>query len=289
MMIKLPKVFIVVLNYNGKDCLAPALASLFKVNYPNFEIILVDNGSSDGSFELAKRHFSKIIFIRNDHNLGFAAGNNIGIAYAMDRRADFVLLLNNDTLVEKDFLLNLIETVEKNKNIGIASPVIWEGSTSRIWFSGGKINWWRMKAFHKRQERRDDYLGSHFISGCAMLIKAEVIEKIGFLDDNFFLYLEDADFSRRAKKAGYDLAVSAKSRIRHFEKSEKGKEKVYWLVVSGLIFFQKNSPAWLNPWIYLYVRLRKIKNYFDIKFRKTETAELVRKAYADYARERKSA
>ena len=284
---KFPKVFIVVLNYNGKDCLSKTLSGVFKTDYPNSEIILADNNSTDGSFEAAKINFSKIIFIKNSQNLGFSAGNNVGIKYALERGADYILLLNYDVETERGFLAPLVEAMKKNKNIGIGSPVILEADKKTVWFSGGKINWLAMKTAHKKNNIAQNYFGSDYISGCAMLIRKEVFKKIGLLDEDYFLYYEDADFSARAKKAGYKLLVSPKSRIVHLEKSELKKEsKIYWLVVSGLIFFRKNTPLLLKPYIFAYIFLRKLKNKLDLKFRKNNLAPIIQKAYKDFKNEK---
>lgn len=278
-----PKVFIVILNYNGKDVFKKCLLSVFKNDYPNFEVVLVDNNSTDGSFELAKADFSKATFIKNQENLGFSAGNNMGIRFALERMADYVLLLNNDTEVEKDFLTRLIAVGEKNPKIGILSPLIFNGKTRDIWFSGGSINWLRMKSAHKKTENTTDISNSQFITGCAMLVKKEVFKKVGLLDEDYFLYWEDADISLRASKAGFKEAVVSSSRIYHFEKSEENKEnKTYWLVISGLIFFKKNAPAYLKPWIRSYLFLRKSKNYADVLIGKNKLAPSVRRAYKDF-------
>ena len=280
---KFPKVFIVVLNYNGKDVIKRCLTSVFKIDYPNFEVVFVDNNSTDGSLELAKGNFSKANFIKNEENLGYASGNNIGIRFSLERMAEYVLVLNNDTEVEKDFLTKLVETAEEDEKIGIISPVILDGNTKQVWFSGGRINWMRMKTEHVQENQGESHYESDFITGCSMLVKASVFEKIGLFDEDFFLYWEDADFSLRSKKAGFKNVVVPTSWIYHFEKSESQKKaKIYWLVVSGLIFFKKNTPAWLKPWIKVYLAVRKTKNWLDMKFSRNELAETVKKAYDDY-------
>ncbi len=278
-----PKIFIIILNYNGKDVIKNCLTSVFKNDYPNFEVVMVDNNSTDGSFEFAKANFSKADFIKNEENLGYAAGNNAGIRFALERMADFVLLLNNDTEVEKDFLTRLADAAEKDEKIGIASPVIFNGHTRQVWFSGGKINWLTMKTIHSREVLSEDCRETSFVSGCAALIRAAVFKEIGLLDEDFFLYWEDADFSLRARRAGFKNIAVVGSRVYHFEKSEGNlKQKTYWLAISGLIFFRKNTPLMLQPWIKFYTILRKLKNKCDLKFRRNELAETVAKAYADY-------
>jgi GT2 family glycosyltransferase len=280
---KFPKIFIIVLNYNGKDVLRDNIASLMELSYSDFEVVLVDNNSQDGSVEIIRSMWPKIHLIRNSQNIGFAAGNNIGIKFALERGARYVLLINNDTICEKNFLSRLVEVGQKNKEIGLLSPVIHEGKTKKIWFSGGRISWLRMKTFHDTREIKKDIRIVKFITGCAMLVKRGVFSKIGLLDEDYFLYWEDADFSFRANRNGYKGAVVSDSRIFHLEKSRDNKSKVYWLVISGLIFFRKNTPIALIPWIFMYTALRRIKNKRDIRKRKRfETAMLVKKAYDDF-------
>jgi len=280
---KHPKVFIVILNYNGLDVLKKCLTSVFKIDYSNLEIIVVDNNSLDGSLEMAKANFSKAIFIKNEANLGFAAGNNVGIKFALERAADFILLLNNDVEVEKNFLMQLIDNVAENEKVGIASPVIFNGETREVWFSGGHINWWGMKAINRKDIQTKNYFNTDFITGCAMLIRAVVFQKVGLLDEDYFLYYEDADFSLRSKKAGFQNMVVSSSWIYHFEKSQENPEnKTYWLVVSGLIFFQKNANFLFKIWGGFYLILRKVKNYRDVKIKKDRISLVVRKAYQDF-------
>jgi GT2 family glycosyltransferase len=280
---KHPKVFIILLNYNGLDVLKRCLTSVFKLDYPNLEIIVVDNNSQDGSLEMAKANFSKAIFIKNEENLGFSAGNNVGIKFALERAADFVLILNNDVEVEKNFLTQLITRVAEDEKIGLASPVIFDGQTREIWFSGGYIDWWRMKTIHRKDTQTENYFNSDFITGCAMLIRASVFQKIGLLDEDFFLYWEDADFSLRARGAGFKNVVVSASWVYHWEKSQANLEnKTYWLVISGLIFFRKNAGRLFKIWGGTYLRLRKIKNWLDVKFKQDRISLTVQKAYRDF-------
>ena len=279
----MPKIFIIILNYNGQDCLGQTLKSVFKLSYSDFQIVLVDNASTDNSFETARLNLPRSAFIKNPANLGFAAGMNIGIKYALERGADYVWLLNYDTEIKKDSLSELVSFMEKNKNFGLASPLIAKDDFSGIWFSGGKINWLKMKAIHEKENLERNNLSPDYLTGCALFIRKEVFKKIGLLEEKYFLYYEDADFSVRAKRAGLRLAVVKDSLIFHKEKSEIKKEnKIYHLVLSGLIFFQKNSPWWLKSWMLFYTFLRKIKNRRDLKDPKNILAPVVEKAYLDF-------
>jgi GT2 family glycosyltransferase len=279
-----PKISIVVLNFNGKDVLKSCLFSVLDIDYPNFEAIVVDNNSNDGSLEEAKKLFSNITFVKNEKNLGYAAGNNVGIRHAIEKGSDYVLLLNNDTKVASNLFKIMMASLEDNEKIGIASPVVFKGDSKDIWFSGGKINWFLMKAVHTVNNNQKRVADSEFISGCCMLVNRVVFEKIGLLDENFFLYLEDVDFSFRAKKAGFRCVVLSNCQIYHYEKSEEKKpEKIYWLVLSGLIFFKKNSTGLLRGWSIFFIFFRRIKNKIDILRKKNiEIAQAVNKAYCDF-------
>jgi GT2 family glycosyltransferase len=284
-----PKVFIVILNYNGKEVIKKCLASVFKIDYPNFEVVIIDNNSVDGSFEIARSTFSKASFIKNEENLGFSAGNNVGIRFAIERMAQYILILNNDTEVEKDFLKKLVEEGEKNKPSGILSPVIFNGDTKEVWFSGGKINWLQMKSRHETDIKKEENYETEYITGCAMLIKAEVFKKNGLFDENFFLYWEDADFSVRANRSGFKNIVVSSSWIYHTEESQKNnKNKTYWLVFSGLLFFKKNTPALLRWWIFIYIFFRKLKNKRNLLSKKgnKEVSKMVQQAYVDFDKAR---
>jgi len=291
---KKPKVFIVVLNYNGGNELRQCLDSVYKLNYSNFEVIVVDNNSSDNSFEKARKRFDRFHFIKNSRNLGFSAGNNVAIKWALEKGAEHVFLLNNDAIVEKSTLTNLIEFAEKEKQVGIVSPIIYNKSESKIWFSGGKINWWKMRTEHwqkakpkhnksKKTNDKNDYLQkTEYITGCAMLIKRKVFAEIGLLDEDFFLYYEDADFSLRAKRNGFNLGVVEKAKVFHSEKSLENPQKVYWLVLSGILFFRKNALWYWRPYLGAYLFLRKLKNKYNLlKNPNDKVALLIQKAYQD--------
>ncbi len=274
---KNPKIFIIILNYNGGDVLKLCLNSVYKLNYPNLEVVVVDNNSSDNSFEKARRRFRKFHFIKNNYNAGFASGNNVAIKWALEKMAEYVFLLNNDVIIEKNTLTKMVEAMEQNQGLGISSPIIYQGESDRIWFSGGKINWLKMKTEHNDSKlQRTDY-----VTGCAMLIRKNVFAKIGLLDERFFLYYEDADFSYRARKNGFDLAIISKTAVYHFEKSSENPDKIYWLVLSGVLFFKKNASWYLKSWINFYLLLRKLKNKIDLRNNKTEITLKIQKAYRD--------
>lgn len=271
-----PKVFIIILNYNGGRTLKKCLESVYRIDYPNYQVVVVDNNSTDQSFEEARASFGKFNFIKNNQNVGFAAGNNVAIKWSLEKMADYVFLLNNDALMEKNSLKELIKEAQKNKQVGILSPIIYQGETNKMWFSGGKIDWLKMRASHIEKTNKTDY-----ITGCAMLIRKEVFKKIGLLDESFFLYYEDVDFSYRALRNKFKLKIVSRAKVYHFEKSSQSLDKIYWLVLSGIIFFRKNSNFLVRIYIEIYLILRKVKNKYKLREGRGNKPEnlLVEKAY----------
>jgi GT2 family glycosyltransferase len=276
------KVFVIILNFNGKDSLSDCLRAVFQSDYPNFETIIIDNDSQDGSFEQAKLNFSKASFIKNAKNVGFSKGNNVGIRYALEKFADYVFILNNDAIIQKSTLSELITTAEKYPGAGIISPLILNADNKTIWFAGGIIDWLTMKTLHITSIFSDKPYFSQYISGCAMLIKKEVFKKIGLFDERFFLYYEDADFSLRTKKAGFNLIINPLIKIKHFEQSTKTTSKNYWLVLSGLLFFKTHATLLYKFWYMFYVPVRKAKNFYKKLFLNSSEVQNVSKAYSDF-------
>lgn len=278
-----PTIFVVILNYNGKDTLLSCLSSVYKSDYPKFEVVVVDNDSTDGSFELAKNQFSKVHFIKSPRNIGFAGGNNLGIRFALEKFADYVLVLNNDAYLKKDTLAKLI-VAAKGKNLpGIINPLILNANGKRIWFAGGKIRWLEMKNVHLEKITAKTSYETEYCTGCAMFIDKAVFRKIGLFDERYFLYYEDADFSFRAKKAGFELSVSPSAKVCHDEQSTlKNASKDYWLVLSGAIFFFSHGNFFQRLWILGYFQLRKLKNLYLNVFKPSFQVSLVHQAYKDF-------
>jgi GT2 family glycosyltransferase len=216
-----PRVCIIVLTWKNYDLTRDCLRSLRQIDYPNTEVVLVDNGSGDGSAERLASEFTEVRLITNERNLGFPAGNNVAIRDAMVRNPDYFLLLNNDTLVAPDFLSKLVEVAESDEKIGIVNPkILYFEPDDRIWFAGGFYKPWWSSGKVRGQNRRD--LGKYnetreisFITGCACLIKAEVVRKIGLLDEIFFLGFEDLDWTLRAVRAGFRAFYVGSSVIWH--------------------------------------------------------------------------
>jgi GT2 family glycosyltransferase len=216
-----PRVSIIILNWNGFEVTKDCLESIEKIDYPSYQVVVVDNGSTDGSAERFQEQFPSVTVIRNEQNLGFTAGNNAGLRFVLQQHPDYVLLLNNDTIVSRDFLSQLVQAGEADRRIGVLNPKIYyEDPPDAIWYGGGSFSLWRGLSRHlnmgKRDSSRADAGGEvNFVTGCALLVKASVIDRIGLLDERFVSSFEDADFSIRAREAGFQAAYVPQARIWH--------------------------------------------------------------------------
>ncbi len=236
------KIVLVIVNWNGYIDTQKCLASITKLRIPentSLETIIVDNGSTDISVQRLSNGFPWATILTLDENLGFTGGNNIGIQYAMKSGADYIWLLNNDTVVHQN-ALSLIDAF-KDPTVGIAGSKIYfapghEFYASRykksqrgkvFWFAGGLIDWENMYASHKGVDevdsgQYDQIVDTPFVTGCSMMIKREVVDRIGLLDDRFYLYLEDLDFGLRAKSQGFTLVYYPNSVIWHINAGSSG-------------------------------------------------------------------
>lgn len=253
-----PKVSIVILNWNGYDVTRECLISLSRIDYPNHEISIVDNGSADGSPDKLTEEFPGIAMIRNKANLGFTGGNNVGICRALEENADYVLLLNNDTVVAPNFLSELIHAGESDQRIGLLNPkILYFQPSDRIWYAGGSFNIWKGIASHRGNREVDRGLYDlpeevTFVTGCAFLIKAAVIRKIGLLDDCLFYTCEDTDWTIRSLKAGFKGLYVPSSVIWHKEsmdvKRNAGKAfRDFYNVRNSLLLARRHAKAYHWP------------------------------------------
>ncbi len=212
-----PRVGIVVLNWNGLQDTLECLESLSGMAYTNREIIIVDNGSTDGSPEAIRERYPEVRLLRNARNLGFAGGNNAGIRKALDDGAEMVWVLNNDTIVEKDALSHLVATAMDSEEIGLASPVIrYYDDPGTVQFCGSYIEWEKKRIVH--MDEMGANIGNNMpmcLWGTALLIKRSSIDRIGFLDEKYFAYHEDEEYSMRAVRAGLRNVVEPQAVIFH--------------------------------------------------------------------------
>lgn len=185
---------------------------------------------------------SKIILIQSEENLGFAGGNNIAIKYSLNTGSDYYMLLNNDTVVQSDFLEPLIETMKSDNKIGIVGSKIYDyNSPDKVLYSGGEVDMIRGSGYHFKDDRFKNPTEVSFITGCLWLVNPNLIKDIGLMDEKYFLYLEDTDFCYRANKAGYKLIYNPFSFIFHKESNTTGK-----LSPLSLYYTSRNRPYFVH-------------------------------------------
>ena len=243
------KVFIILLNYNSYEDTIECVESIAESEKElNYKIIIVDNNSTDDSKEKLANDLN-YIYLQANENGGFAKGNNIGIKYAMENGADYILLLNNDTIIEKNSISKMIKEIEKRQNVGaIGCRIMYYDNKKLINYNGGKINWLKASTIHEDYKKEyktngQDFKYTEFITGCCMLIKKEVIEKVGLLPEEYFMYYEDLDYCIKVKEAGYKLGVLTTSVIYHKVSSSSGGENspfsIKWGNRNRRIFIEK--------------------------------------------------
>ena len=241
-----PKVSIVILNYNGRKHVIDCLRSLEKITYKNTEIILYDNGSSDDISEEIKQKFKKVRVIRRTTNIGFSGGNTDAYRYSHGK---YLLLLNNDTTVTKAFLTALVKRMEKDPQIGIVQPKIVFQRTKKlqsgcVFFTSTGFLYYLGFGKDPGNKTYNIPMQVHSANGACMLIRREVIEKIGLFDKDFFLYFEETDFCHRALLAGYTVWYEPKATIYHIGSVDNSRYKysllVYYSFRNRLVSYIKN-------------------------------------------------
>ncbi len=291
-----PNVVIVILNWNGWKDTVECLESLYQISYPNYDVIVLDNASSDESLEKIREYCEgklkvkseffeyncsnkpikilklnkeesqanktvpseffdlpsnkKLVLIKNDANYGFAEGNNIGIRYANNNlKSDYILLLNNDTVVDKQFLYELTKIANIDKKIGVLGPTInFYNNKNKIQSAGAKINWNKGTSSllnHPNKLESRHITQVDYVSGCALLAKTELFRKIGLLNSKYFAYWEETDFCINVTKKGYKVINVPKSKIWHKVSSSTGQKGIYkYYMIRNMFWFMKQHS---NP------------------------------------------
>jgi hypothetical protein len=253
-----PKVYVIILNWNGLQDTLECLESVYKLDYTNFQVIVVDNGSRDNSAAVIRENYPQVIIIENRENLGYTGGNNMAMHYAMDHESDYIWLLNNDTVVEPDTLSNLITAAKNSPNIGLISPIIYDYyNPNKIQFCGSYIDWNKQVIVYTRSVEeskiwQNTYSQLMCLWGTALLIKRDLIKNIGYLNDRFYAYWEDTEFSMRSIEGGYRNVVELSARIRHKINLGTGRSTVYFYYMArNKYFFWMKYLRGVNKLYYL--------------------------------------
>jgi GT2 family glycosyltransferase len=252
---KNPLVYAITLNWNRKDDTLACLESLVRQTSPELKILVVDNHSTDGSPQAIARLYPQVEQIINPENLGFAAGINIGLKHALDAEADYLFILNNDTILAPDCLERLLQPA--NAQVGILAPLIYYADQpQRIWALAGSTNPLLLEKHDPWAERDDpgdlpEIIDGDFVTGCAMLFPRRALETIGLFDEKFRMYYEDADICLRMRQAGLRICTVTQAQMWHKVASSSGGSDApaerYWMARSSIHYFRKHARGWQIP------------------------------------------
>lgn len=257
-----------IINFNSNDQTLDCLNSIEKSSLKdiNLQVIVIDNNSVI-PFSFSQNFIKNINcrIIRNSDNKGFSGGHNIGIKFALEQNADYILILNNDTIVDRNLFKKLLDTAEQNDKIGLLSPKIYFSPGSEfhkdryqkrelgkiIWYAGGDMDWKNLIGIHRGVDEVDtgqfDKKGAtDFTTGACMLIKRKVMEEIGFFDERYFLYYEDADINERVRRKGYLIYYMPDAVLWHNNAGSAGgsgsKLQDYYITRNRLLFGLTYAP-----------------------------------------------
>lgn len=250
------RVDVVVLNWNGWQDTLACLASLARLDYPDFRLLVVDNGSTDGSAGKISEAMPWVELLQTGANLGFGGGCNAGMRRALAGDAAYVWLVNSDATVDSGALSALVKVAEQNPALGAVGSVLYEvdkPEVIQLW-GGGRVNFWLGLSRHQISPGVPD-----FISGASVLLSRTALEEVGLFDEQtFFMYWEDTDLAFRLRSAGWQLAVADESRIWHKQSATLGKGSPLldqYFTQSAVRFFRRHAPLPIIPVSLMLLRL----------------------------------
>lgn len=230
-----PLVTVIVLNWNGKELLKDCLESLKKVDYPNYNVLVVDNGSNDGSVSYVQTEFPDVELLILDQNYGYAVGNNRGFEYANSNGAEYVIFLNNDTIVQADFMAPLLEPFNEQA-IGQTVPkIFYANNKEKIWYAGGKINFWSGNIYHEGirefdSEKYSKNKQTDYATGCCFCMRSKDFADLNGFDELFPMYAEDVDLSLRVRKKGKKITMASSAKVWHEVSASVGGEFSFYKI-----------------------------------------------------------
>ena len=216
-----PRVTVLILNRDRREDTLACLESLLPNPYPSLDVVLLDNASSDGSAAAVRAaHAGDVTVIETGGNLGYAGGNNVGIRYALEHGADFILLLNEDTIVDPTFIVRLVEAAGAEPRAGFLGPLVYHHNEPGLIQSAGGVITADWRIYHRAQNEPDrgqyrEPYEADWVTGCAILMRASAVRRVGMLDPAFFIYSEEVDWCVRARRAGFRGLVVPAARIWH--------------------------------------------------------------------------
>jgi GT2 family glycosyltransferase len=244
-----PQVIAIVLNWNRVDDTQCCVLSLLQSDYSNLEVLVVDNGSDRVLYEQLQNTLPPVVhLLRSEENLGFAAGNNLGLRLALDRGADYALVINNDTIIDPAMIGQLVAAAEAQPEAGLLGPIIYYlNEPDLVWFAGYRFS--HGIYILRRGLRLAPPLRSveevDFVSGCGMLMRRAMLERVGLFSGEYFMYYEDLDLCFRVKAAGFKILCVTGAQMWHAVSASTGGAesplKQYYQVKSSLIFYRKHS------------------------------------------------
>lgn len=245
---------VVIVNRNSKKQLFICVKSIMEASDgKKCLIVVIDNDSTDTSLAMVRKSFPTVTIIEMKENTGYAKANNVGISYLLRKGAEYIFILNPDTIVEKHVIRKMVDYMSKHKRVGIVGPKIYS-QEQNIWSAGGMIDKVRYSGGliglgENDYDQYDDIKEVDYISGTAMCIKKEIFKKIGFLPEDYFIYYEDVEFCIKAKRAGFKAIYLPDAIIYHDESSYFGKNSPahqYYMARNHLYFEEKYAPLILK-------------------------------------------
>jgi GT2 family glycosyltransferase len=304
MTLKSPKVSIIVLNWNGRDDTLECLDSVSQIDYANFDVVVVDNGSRDDSVRAIREAFPEVAVLETGENTGFARGNNVGVRHALKQRADYLFLLNNDTIVDPQILNRFMDTLSLiSREAILGAKIYYYSEPNRIWYAGVRWVGEFQYFYHLGENCIDDgkefnsVIETAYACGCALFVSAAVLEKIGLLDEQFFLTFEETDLCSRARRAGIRSYVVPEAKVWHkVSRSFGGKSSpmfIYFLMRNRLLWARKNLSLPRRLVLYGRVSFELLRYYLPPRFHLNNSGgetlpAAVYRSFIEYIREFRS-
>lgn len=256
-----PCVVTVILNTNRRDDTLQCLESLYRNAYPNQQVIVLDNASTDGSATAIRERFPQAVLIQLEQNLGYAGNNNVGIEAALRRGADWVFVLNEDTILAPDCIERLVSAGEESERIGLAGPMVYHyDEPEMIQSAGGKLDA-KWAALHIGQNELDagqyrTVRDMDWVSGCALLVRRKTIEEIGALDERFFYYWEETDWCTRAREHDWRIIHVPQAKLWHkgVQRNYQPSPNVTYYATRNRLLFLCKHRAPLKIWVLVWLQ-----------------------------------